>query len=122
MLRAKLGLISMAIRKPMKCNRTPKATKTKAEAQMAISTFLAVMEMVRTEAVGPDTHINCINCSEKLIRQVVKFFTTQTRIVGSYPPKSHLIFYDQAQAMTKNTCLKKVNPIDVSLKPNTNAN
>jgi hypothetical protein len=112
----------MAMRKPMKCNNTPKATNTKAVAQIATSTFWAVMEMVRTEAVGPDTHINCINYSEKLIRKVVKFFTTQTRIVGSYPPRSHLIFYDQAQAMTKNSCLKKVNSIGVNLELNTNAN
>jgi hypothetical protein len=50
----------------MKFKSTPKATNTNAEAHIATSTFFAVMEMVRTEAVGPDTHINCINGSENL--------------------------------------------------------
>jgi hypothetical protein len=65
MLRAKPGLTSIAIRNPMKCSKTPNATNTNAEAHTATNTFCAVMEMVRTEAVGPDTHINCINHSEK---------------------------------------------------------
>jgi hypothetical protein len=92
MLRAKLGLISIAIRKPMKCNNTPKATNTNAETHTATSTFLAVMEMVRTEAVGPDTHISCIDGSGKLIETDANTLASQTRIVGSSLFKSHLIF------------------------------
>jgi hypothetical protein len=67
--------------------------------------------MVRTEAVGPATHINCINGSGKLIGVAVNFFTDQTRIVGSSPPKSHLNFRDPLPAMTKDSSLKKINPI-----------
>jgi hypothetical protein len=71
MLRAKLGLISMAMRKPMKCNNTPKLTKTKADAHTATNTFWAVIDTVRTEAVGPATHISCINGSGKFVEAAV---------------------------------------------------
>jgi hypothetical protein len=67
MLRAKLGLTSIAIRNPTKCNKTPTKTKTKAVALKPISTFLAVIETDRTSAVGPDTHINCILQTPKLL-------------------------------------------------------
>jgi hypothetical protein len=114
MLRAKLGLISIAMRNPIKCSNTPKATNTKAEAHTATSTFLAVMEMVRTEAVGPDTHINCIDCSGKFISVHVSFLTHKQRIVGSSPPSSHLNFSNMLPSMTKVSSFIKVNLIELN--------
>jgi hypothetical protein len=67
--------------------------------------------MVRTEAVGPDTHINCINRSEKLVLLAANFFTDQKRIVGSSHQKSHQIFQDHAAAITKNASSRKVKSI-----------
>jgi hypothetical protein len=48
----------------MKCSKTPKDTKKKADTQAAAKTLRVVIEMVRTSAVGPDTHISCIDSSE----------------------------------------------------------
>jgi hypothetical protein len=67
----------------MKCNKTPKATNTNADAQTPTNTLCAVIEMVRTEAVGPETHINCIDDSGKLERKRVNQVTNGRRIVGS---------------------------------------
>jgi hypothetical protein len=81
---------------------------------MPTNTFCAVIEMVRTEAVGPETHINCINCSGKLGREKVNCFTNGRRIVGSSPRNSHLIFGDVMVAITKNASVIKNNSIELT--------
>jgi hypothetical protein len=63
--------------------------------------------------VGPETHINCIDHSGKLNRKKVNRFTNGTRIVGSSPRNSYLIFEDVWAAITKNASFMKNNSIEL---------